>query len=133
LYNKSQGALFAKNLAMLSGATSCSEKENDYEYEKGIIYENHDEDGNSTETGNMIVKLFIGRMTEKIDFITLANLLGSASVGKKIEQHYLAFPDSPARFEAWVKKANKIWRNAGSMADVAEEDLQKMLAAEQNH
>ena len=128
LYHEAQGALFAKNLAMLSGATDCTEQENDYEYKKGIIYENRNEDGSSTERGSMIGKLLVGLLTGKISLSTLRKLMDASSIGEKIEQHYLAFPTAPEGLAEWAAQAEALWAKAGSMADVAEADLAQMQA-----
>ena len=128
LYHREQGALFAKNLAMLSGATACTENENDYEYQKGIIYENHDENGNSTERGTMIAKLIKGLLRGKISLGTLGRLMAASSIGGKIEKHYLNYPITPLQLDEWITQADALWAKAGSMADVAEADLAAMLS-----
>jgi flavin-dependent dehydrogenase len=120
-YIKEQGALFAKNLAMLSGAVSCTEKENDYEYQNSIIYEDGDEIGKG---GSLVAKLLKGLFAGGISFSALANLLSAAGIGEKIFKHYMAFPDSPAGFSAWTRKAEKLWAKTKSMASLAEKDLQ---------
>jgi len=120
-YIKEQGAEFAKNLAMLSGAVSCTEKENDYEYKHSIIYEDDDEKGKG---GSMIPKLLKGVLTGGISFAALGNLLSAAGSGEKIYRHYMAFPENISGFGAWVQKAEKLWSKAGSMAALAEKDLQ---------
>jgi flavin-dependent dehydrogenase len=118
-YMREQGALFAKNLAMLSGAVSCTAKENDYEYQHSIIYEDDDEKGK----GSLILKLIGGLASGGLSFSALGNLLSAAGTGEKIYRHYLAFPEAPADFDAWVRGAERLWAKAGSMADLAEKDL----------
>ncbi|MDR2607669.1 MAG: hypothetical protein LBC57_04690, partial [Treponema sp.] len=54
---------------------------------------------------------------------SLGNLLNAAGIGGKIEKHYLKFPDSPAGLTAWSARADALWARAGSMADMAEKDL----------
>lgn len=122
-YNKAQGALFAKNLSMLAGASQCTEEENDYEYQKGIIYEDHDEQGNSLERGSLTGKLIKGLLAGKISLGTLRRLVGAARLGEKMEAHYLAFPKTPSGFDNWKSEADTYWEQAGSMADAAERDL----------
>jgi flavin-dependent dehydrogenase len=122
-YYRAQGALFAKNLAMLSGATDCTEAENDYEYAKGIIYEDHDEQGNSLERGNLVVKLLVGLVSGHISLSTLRKLLAASGIGEKIERHYLAYPASPEGLPDWIATAEELWKQAGSMAEAAEADL----------
>jgi flavin-dependent dehydrogenase len=129
-YYREQGALFAKNLAMLCGATDCTEAENDYQYAKGIIYEDHDEHGNSLEKGMMVGKLLIGLLTGHISLATLRKLMAASGVGDKIEAHYLAYPSSPDGLPAWAEAADALWAQAGSMAKAAEADLAGMLASE---
>jgi len=129
-YHQAQGALFAKNLAMLSGATACTERENDYEYKKGIIYENHNEDGTSTEKGGITGKLIKGLLSGNISLGTLRKLMDASSIGEQIEKHYLAYPTSPVGLAAWSAHADALWAKAGSMADVAEADLAQMQAGE---
>jgi flavin-dependent dehydrogenase len=118
-YIREQGAEFAKNLAMLSGAVSCTAKENDYEYRHSIIYEDDDEKGK----GSLIPKLLGGLLSGGISTSSLGNLLSAAGIGEKIKRHYMAFPESPSAFDAWVQKADMLWSKAGSMADLAEKDL----------
>jgi len=119
-YIREQGAEFAKNLAMLSGAVSCTAKENDYEYKHSIIYEGDDE----KKQGGLIPKLLKGLFSGGISFAALGNLLSAAGTGEKIFRHYMAFPENPAAFDSWVQKAEKLWSKAGSMASLAEKDLQ---------
>jgi flavin-dependent dehydrogenase len=133
-YIKEQGALFAKNLAMLSGAVSCTEKENDYEYQHSIIYEDTQPspkgDGAPPKTdetekgGSLIAKLLKGLFAGGISLSALRKLLSAASIGEKIYKHYMAFPDSTPGFDAWVQKAEKLWAKTCSMASLAEKDLQ---------
>jgi flavin-dependent dehydrogenase len=130
-YNTEQGALFAKNLAMLCGATACTEAENDYEYAKGIIYEDHDEQGNSLEQGNLIVKLLTGLIRGRISFTCLRKLLSASSVGERIEYRYLNYPATPEGLAGWSEAVDDLWVLAGSMAEVAEADLADMIASEE--
>jgi flavin-dependent dehydrogenase len=118
-YAREQGAELAKNLAMLSGAVSCTAKENDYEYRNSIIYEDDDE----KKQGGLIPKLLKGLLSGGISFAALGNLLSAAGTGEKICRHYMAFPENPNAFEGWVQKAEKLWSKAGSMAALAEKDL----------
>jgi electron-transferring-flavoprotein dehydrogenase len=121
-YIKEQGALFAKNLAMLCGATNCTEKENDYEFKHSIIYEDDDEKGK----GNLVLKLFWAFVTRGLSASSLGNLMSASGIGEKVYKHYLAYPSDPGGLDAWVKKADELWAGAGSMADLAEKDLASM-------
>ncbi|MDR1654802.1 MAG: FAD-dependent monooxygenase [Treponema sp.] len=124
-YIREQGALFAKNLAMLCGATDCTDKENDYEYKHSIIYEDDAEKGKH----NLALGLLGGLLSGGISVKSLGNLLNAAGIGGKIEKHYLKFPDSPAGLAAWSARADALWAQAGSMADMAEKDLNRAAAS----
>ena len=54
-YAQAQGASFARILATLPGAVNCGAEENDYEFERGIIFEDDKEKGR----GNMAFKLLM--------------------------------------------------------------------------
>jgi flavin-dependent dehydrogenase len=118
-YQKLQGALFAQNLAMLSGAVNCSPEENDYEFKHSIIFEDETEKGK----GNLAAKLLKGLFSGGLSFTSLKNLIQAAGTGGKIFKHYQAFPENLGGFDAWVKKADRLWSKAGSMAELAEKDL----------
>ena len=121
-YNREQGAEFAKNLAMLSGAVSCTAKENDYEYKHSIIYEDDDEIAKGPQ-GSLIPKLLKGLFSGGLSIAALGNLLSAAGIGEKINRHYLAFPENPMDYDKWVQKADELWSKAGSMASLAEKDM----------
>jgi flavin-dependent dehydrogenase len=121
-YIREQGALFAKNLAMLCGATRCSPEENDYEFKHSIIYEDDDEKGR----GGLAGKLLRGLLSGGLSPAALGGLLGAAGIGEKVYKHYLAFPGSPAGLAPWAARADALWKKAGSMADAAEKDLAAM-------
>ena len=118
-YIREQGAHFAQNLAMLSGAVDCSPEENDYEFRRSILFEDEDEKGK----GNLILKLLAGPLSGGMSWRALGKLVGAAGVGGKIYRHYMSFPETPRDFAFWAKKAEALWATAGSMAALAERDL----------
>jgi hypothetical protein len=121
-YIREQGALFAKNLAMLCGATRCGPEENDYEFKHGIIFEDDEEKGQ----GGLVGKLLRGLLSGGLSPAALGGLIGAAGIGEKVYKHYLAFPAAPADLAGWAARADALWRKAGSMADAAEKDLAAM-------
>ncbi|MDR0375592.1 MAG: NAD(P)/FAD-dependent oxidoreductase [Treponema sp.] len=125
-YARAQGALFAQNLAMLSGAVSCTPEENDYEFEKGIIFEDDAEKGK----GNLVLKLLKGFLSGRLSWKSLSCLAAAAGNGAKIYKHYMAYPESPRGLADWARKADALWAKTRSMADIAEADLAGMEAAE---
>jgi flavin-dependent dehydrogenase len=118
-YQQEQGALYAQNLAMLCGASGCTEEENDYEFKHAIIYEDETEKGK----GNLMLKLLKAFVSGGISPKSLGNLLNAAGIGGKIFKHYLAYPKTPEGLDAWIQTADALWKKAGSMADLAEQDL----------
>jgi electron-transferring-flavoprotein dehydrogenase len=121
-YIRSQGAEFARNLAMLSGAVQCSPQENDYEFQHSIIFEDDSDKGK----GNLVAKLLKGLFSGGISMGSLSKLMGAAGIGGKIFNHYRNFPESPAAFGNWAQKADTLWSKSCSMAELAERDLGTM-------
>ena len=121
-YARAQGASFARILATLPGAVNCGAEENDYEFERGIIFEDDKEKGR----GNMAFKLLMGLFSGKLSFAALKNLGGAVITGNKIYKHYMNFPESPGGFESWVKKAESLWGRTATVAALAEKDLISM-------
>ncbi|MDR1867840.1 MAG: NAD(P)/FAD-dependent oxidoreductase [Treponema sp.] len=115
-YMREQGALFAKNLALLSGATTGSEEENEYEYKHSIIYEN------AGESGNLVLKLLRAAVFGGISMKTLHTLISAARIGDTIYRHYQAYPEHPRNIALWTVQAERLWKKAQSIADHAEKD-----------
>jgi flavin-dependent dehydrogenase len=121
-YYHAQGADFARTLAMLPGAVNCSPEENDFEFEKGIIFEDDDEKG----SGGMISKLLGGLFSGRLSFGTLKGLLGAVISGGGIYKHYMAFPETPKDFDRWTQKANALWGKTQNIASLAEQDQARL-------
>ena len=41
--------------------------------------------------------------------------------GEALRKHYLNYPATPAGYSEWEKKARKLWKKAGSMADTVKD------------
>ncbi|MDR1466558.1 MAG: hypothetical protein LBI40_02935, partial [Treponema sp.] len=117
-YQSSQGAEFAQDLAMLSGAVDCSPEENNYEFAHSVIFEDESEKGKH----NLLLGLLKGMLSGGISVKSLINLVKAAGIGGKILKHYRSFPQDQTNFSAWVAKADALWAKAGTMADLAERD-----------
>ncbi|MDR0908617.1 MAG: FAD-dependent monooxygenase [Spirochaetaceae bacterium] len=122
-YFGSQGAEFAANLVMLSGAIACTPEENDYEFSKSIIFEDETEKGK----GNLVAKLIGALFAGGISLKSLKALMSGALLGGKISAHYKNFPLNLADYPAWEAKAKQLWAKSANMADLAEEDLKTMV------
>lgn len=130
-YIEEQGAKFAGSLATAIGAVSTLEKENNFFYEKDIIFSEsafhhmnyHNEMAFSNKEMSKIIKTLIkGLFTKRVTIKTLKALLKSLSNGGKIKDHYLQFPKSPTGFKLWCEEADMIWEKIGSIADTIPED-----------
>ena len=57
-----------------------------------------------------------GVLTRKLSTATLKKLLEGLSLGNQLKKLYLDFPDSPSGYDAWIQKADAIWKKVGKMA-----------------
>jgi hypothetical protein len=109
-------------LATLPGAVKCGAEENDYEFEKGIIFEDDEEKNSGGMAGKLLGGLFSGRLS----FGALKDLVTAVGAGNQIYKQYMAFPERAEDFEGWVAKAEALWKKAEIIADLAERDLALM-------
>ena len=120
-YQSTQGAKFAETLAVMTGAVDCTREENDYEFKNNIIFKDsllNQKEDKKEEKKALIKGLFKGVVTGKIRVKTVKKLLHYSSIASKIKHHYQAFPPCPKAYGAWKNEAEKLWEEAGSMADV---------------
>lgn len=113
LYQRGEGAEFANLRATLIGAVNMSKEDNDYVFKESIVFKSDDEKVKGSVTGKLLKGLFGGEFSLK----ALRALMSSSSCGKKLEKHYKQFPDNPKDYLTWKKKAERLWRKAGTMAD----------------
>lgn len=117
LYQTSEGAAYAGERAMLIGAVNMTEKDNDYLYKKGIVFKSDDE----PEVENLLGALIKGVLAGEFSMKALISLASSTLKGEALKKHYQAYPTTPEGYPAWEKKALKLWKKAGSMADTVED------------
>ncbi len=117
IYQTGEGAAYSAERAMLIGAVDMSEKDNDYLYKKGIVFKSDDE----PEVDNLLGALLKGVITGQFSFKALIALASSTLKGEALRKHYLAYPACPEDYPAWEKKALKLWKIAGSMADTVKD------------
>lgn len=113
LYQRGEGAAYAGERAMLIGAVDMSPEDNDFLFRKGIVFRSDDE----PEVKNLPAALLSGVLKGQFSVSAFLSLMRSSLKGMALEKHYRNYPDSPAGFDAWKRKALKLWENAGSMAD----------------
>ncbi|MFA5236132.1 MAG: NAD(P)/FAD-dependent oxidoreductase, partial [Bacilli bacterium] len=113
MYQRGEGAEFANVRATLVGAVNMSKQDNDFMFKEGIVFRSDDEETKGSVTGTLIKGLFKGEFS----LAALMALMASSGCGKKLEKHYQAFPDDPKDYFRWKKKAERLWKKAGTMAD----------------
>lgn len=117
IYQTGEGAEYAGERAMLIGAVDMTPKDNDYLYKKGIIFKSDDE----PEVENLLGALLNGVLKGEFTLKALISLASSTIKGEALKKHYKAYPASPEGYFDWEKKAVKLWKKAGSMADTVKD------------
>ncbi|MDR2078907.1 MAG: FAD-dependent monooxygenase [Treponema sp.] len=114
-FMKDQGAVYAMEFASRTAASCHSPEEIDYMFEHSILYRDEKE-----AAGNLTLKLFKAQLSGGLSRESVRNIKTALSLGKKIYKHYMAYPESPESFGAWVEKAHNLWEEAQALpgADV---------------
>lgn len=125
-YYSGQGKVFAGLLATLVGATSSSEKENEFFFKNNIVFSKESFEAMAEDrplafslgaTIVMALKMIWGVITRQLTVKTIKTMLKGMKNGEKVTKHYEKYPTSPAGFTQWAKEADLIWAQCGSMAD----------------
>ena len=125
-YIEAQGQAFASQLATLAGAVATNEKENDFFFEKDVIFSKKSFEAmgegkaltfTAGELIGMAFKMLWGILAGRLRPSTLRALLDAMRNGGRIAAHYATYPDTPTGFETWCETAEAIWTDCGSMAD----------------
>ncbi len=132
LYIEAQGKAFASQLAMLVGAVATNKSENDFFFEKDIIFsarsfealgEGKELEFSIGELAEIAAKMGAGVICGRLRPKTISSLLKAMSNSGKISKLYSDYPSTPGGFAAWKAKADALWAKCGSMADHAAEML----------
>lgn len=117
-YQRGDGALFAFQRALLVGAVQMKPKDNDFLFKKGIVFKSDDEKG----PNNMVLSMLGGLFSGQMSLSGLSHLVKGLSNANKLKKHYEDYPSSIKDYEVWRKKADSLWKKAGSMGDVASKE-----------
>ncbi|TXT63037.1 MAG: hypothetical protein BAJALOKI3v1_450036 [Promethearchaeota archaeon] len=121
-YFRDQGAKFASLLAQLSGVLNFTKKEWSYFLTHGLIYKTgendelpepnkeYEEDMSLGEMIKFIFKILGGLVIRKLSLRNIKKLLKANSLANTIKEHYENFPKSPEGFDAWINKAERLWK-----------------------
>ena len=112
-YQRGEGASYAGERAMLIGAVDMSPEDNDFMFRNAIVFKSDDEKG----PDDLITALAKGVLKGEFSFHAFRALVSSTLRGRALEKHYRNYPEDPTGYPAWEKKALKLWKKAGSMAD----------------
>ena len=133
-YSRTQGANFAEIMATLIGAVDATKEENEYEFKKSIVF---DEavmtQMNYAFANKMTIRQMLYLVNQIIDArangsirkSTISNIIKSLLKAQALKRHYKAFPKNSKKFAKWCNKADELWKDAGSMADLIEKSIQE--------
>ena len=125
-YVEAQGKAFAAQLATLVGATASSAEENDFFFEKDIIFSAKTFAGmaggetlrfSTRELINMALCMLGGVLSGRLRISTIRTLLTGMQNGGRAEALYAEYPAEEAGFDDWTRRADAMWAACGSMAD----------------
>ena len=129
-YNSTQQADFAYINATAINAVDCSAAEMDYEFEKGIVFNDkamtrlnwiYSAEMPPDEIAQLIAGMAAGLTSGNISPRTLKGMLKGVAYSTLLQAHYRAFPKTPKGFEAWATKCDRLWAGCGNIADVTEQ------------
>jgi electron-transferring-flavoprotein dehydrogenase len=110
-YMRSMGALYAMQFASRTAVSLCNAEETDYMFAHSIFYQDEKKEGE----GRLGLKLLWALLSGGLSRERIRNFKSSLALGNKIFKHYLAYPENPAEFASWVRKADELWTKAGRM------------------
>ena len=125
-YVARQGKAFAAQLATLIGAMSTTAEENDFFFQHDIIFSEKTFAAlsygeplvfSAKEILHMAAVLLGGVLGGKVRLCTIRSLLRSMRNGARAEKLYAKYPASEEEFDAWVLRAERFWKECGSMAE----------------
>ncbi len=117
LYQKGEGKEFAATRVLLTRAVQMSPKDNDFLFEKSIVFKSDDEEENK----KVVSTLLKGVIKKEFSFKALVKLIEGLMLSNKMEKLYKNYPNNPIDYLKWKKKADKLWKKVGTMADTIKE------------
>lgn len=118
IYQSGEGAEYASTRAMLVKAVNMNEKDNDYLFKHDIIFKDEDKPGNQ----KILKTLLNGLIKKQFSFHGFISLVQGFLNSNAIKKHYLKYPRDPKKYFKWKKKADRLWKKAGNMADCIKKD-----------
>ncbi len=129
-YLEAQGIAFDSLRPLLKGAVSPNFDEAEYMFKKDLIFSTKilgsgGEDMNLT-VGDILMLVFgiIGAVvTGKVRASVVKKIIKGFMQSTKITKHYKAFPETPQGYWDWKKKADELWAEVGSFAEICDPEI----------
>ncbi len=129
-YLEEQGIAFDSLRPLLKGAVSPSFDEAEYMFKKDIIFSEKilgsgGSDMNLTvgDIFKQLVGVIGGIVTGKIRVSVIKKIIKGFMQSMKVAKHYKSFPETPDGYWAWKKKADAIWDEVGSFAEICDPEI----------
>lgn len=125
-YVERQGKAFASQLATLIGAVATSAKENDFFFTHDVVFSQKTFESlgsgkplsfTARDFARMGAHMLLGVLTGKLRVKTIRSLFRSMKNGDRVAALYGAYPAEEGGFDEWVKRADALWSECGSMAE----------------
>lgn len=121
-YNKKQGADFVFLRALLTKIVQAKDEEFEYFFVKlePVLQNLYAGLQKGEELGfKTIIKIVNtilgGILTGKVSMKTIKAAVSGLSMGNKLKNHYLAFPNDIKNYDKWVKKSDVLWNKVGKI------------------
>ncbi len=133
-YLEAQGIAFDSLRPLLKGAVSPSFDEAEYMFKKDIIFSTKIL-GSGGEDINLsagdILKLVFGIIgaviTGKIRFSVVKKIVKGLLQSMKVTKLYKEYPETPEGYWEWKKKADALWEEIGSFAEICDPEILERL------
>lgn len=117
-YNKKQGADFCLVRALLTKVVNAvKDEEIEYCFESNILNSKFLNGDKLTPADivNAVKEVAKGVSKKNISAATIGAALKGAALGAELREHYMLFPQSPAKFDSWCRRSDKLWKKVGKV------------------
>ncbi len=133
-YLKQQGIAFDSLRALLKGVVSTSYDEAEYMFKNDIIFNEkilgsggEDLQIGPADIAKIVSGIATGVITGKIKVSTVKKIVTGLLQSGEITKLYEQYPETPAGYWDWKKKADALWEKIGPMSDICDPAILKRL------
>ncbi len=133
-YLKQQGIAFDSLRALLKGVVSTSYDEAEYMFKNDIIFNEkilgsggEDLQIGPADIAKIVSGIAAGVVTGKIKASTVKKIVTGLLQSGEITKLYEQYPETPAGYWEWKKKADALWEKIGPMSDICDPAILKRL------